>query len=332
MPGGLTLLISTNANIPTPSAGKCTVFFSSDLNQPAYKDDVGVVHALAGATGAQGSQGVGGPPGFALDGIDGDAPVALPGPQGNAGPTGAQGPMGPTMVPDDVQYLNEILSNPTPPSSAVAATEKFTKTWETDFPAAGTVIQTFAGATSAGSATQPGLVSNRAVIRYTSAGSATAGVRVHTNSGSASALTFGAALPKAKFVIVTGTDVTLCRYWIGIRPATATPAGDTENNNVVFRYSTNVPDAGWTGITIDGSGNLNTTGNILAIAGDTVYELIVEYLSTTQVKFTVNGVSATITHATQIPTTVAVTAHCTVTALTASGRVIDISMIKLEAF
>lgn len=76
MPGGLTLLASTNAAIPTPAAGKSTIFFSTDLGVPAYKDDAGVVHAIPG-------------------------------------PTGASGPVGPSPV-ENPFWTDEILSNPAP--------------------------------------------------------------------------------------------------------------------------------------------------------------------------------------------------------------------------
>lgn len=99
MPGGLTLLASPNSGIPTPAAGKVTIFFSLDLIAPAYKNDTGVVLPLTGAAGVQGIQGLQGP-----EGEMPDYPLALPGPQGNpgtTGATGAQGPPGITWMPDD---------------------------------------------------------------------------------------------------------------------------------------------------------------------------------------------------------------------------------------
>lgn len=102
MPGGLTLLAGTNASVPTPSTGKVTIFFSTDLNLPAYKDDAGIVHSLVGATGAAGQIGLIGPTGDI--GEEGDFVVAMPGPQGNpgnTGATGAQGPVGPMFIGND---------------------------------------------------------------------------------------------------------------------------------------------------------------------------------------------------------------------------------------
>jgi hypothetical protein len=91
MPGGLTLLASLNADIPTPASNKVTIYFSLDLIAPAYKDDTGTVFPLTGASGPQGATGVGLPGG---DGNDGDTVVGPPGPQGNPGPTGATGDQG----------------------------------------------------------------------------------------------------------------------------------------------------------------------------------------------------------------------------------------------
>jgi hypothetical protein len=85
MPGGLTLLASSNANIPTPASGKVTIFFSTDITAPAYKDDTGTVHTLVGSTGPTGASGPVGVPGFAADGDDGEFIPGLPGPQGNPG-------------------------------------------------------------------------------------------------------------------------------------------------------------------------------------------------------------------------------------------------------
>lgn len=107
MPGGLTLLASTNAGIPTPASGKVTIFYSTDLSLPAYKDDVGVVHSLLGATGAVGPTGIQGP-----EGEMPDFPLALPGPQGNPGVTGSAGPIGASIVTEDPWFEDLIPSLP----------------------------------------------------------------------------------------------------------------------------------------------------------------------------------------------------------------------------
>ena len=83
MPGGLTLLASANADIPTPAAGKVTIFFSLTDGVPSYKDDTGTVNPL-GTTGATGAQGPIGPAiPFLFDQIQGED--GIPGPQGPAG-------------------------------------------------------------------------------------------------------------------------------------------------------------------------------------------------------------------------------------------------------
>ena len=110
MPGGLTLLESLNANIPTPAAGKVTIYFSIDLGAPAYKDDAGVVHTLVGPAGTTGAAGAQGPAGLAQDGEDGDPflVVGPTGPPGNTGATGVAGPVGPMSVPDEF-WVDDIV-------------------------------------------------------------------------------------------------------------------------------------------------------------------------------------------------------------------------------
>lgn len=77
MPGGITLLESLPADIPTPAAGKDTIFVNLTTGEPSYKDDAGVTHTLVGAAGtpgtpgtpgANGTNGSQGPPGFGSDG------------------------------------------------------------------------------------------------------------------------------------------------------------------------------------------------------------------------------------------------------------------------
>ncbi len=121
MPGGLTLLESLNADIPTPPAGKVTIYFSIDITAPAYKDDAGVVHPLTGSAGPTGASGPAGPAGFADEPEAQDVVIALPGPQGNPGATGATGSVGPDGPPiifiQDETINDEIPSNPAPASS-----------------------------------------------------------------------------------------------------------------------------------------------------------------------------------------------------------------------
>lgn len=54
-----------------------------------------------GTPGARGIDGNSGPPGYGIDGEDGDFYLPMPGPQGNPGPTGVGGPIGPSVVPND---------------------------------------------------------------------------------------------------------------------------------------------------------------------------------------------------------------------------------------
>lgn len=87
MPGGVTFLASLNADIPTPAAGKATVFFSLDSGVPSYKNSAGTVLPL----GTNGLTGATGPTGPAL-GLLWEAneiePMMIAGPVGPAGASG----------------------------------------------------------------------------------------------------------------------------------------------------------------------------------------------------------------------------------------------------
>ena len=88
MPGGITLLQSTPADIPTPGANKDTIFIditASPNPAPAYKDSSGVTRPLVGATGAQGPTGPMIPLEEGPAGEDGF--IGPPGPAGTAAPT-----------------------------------------------------------------------------------------------------------------------------------------------------------------------------------------------------------------------------------------------------
>lgn len=90
MPGGLTLLASLNADIPTPASGKATIFFSLDSGVPSYKNDAGTVLPLGttGATGPTGATGAAGQPIYLMESANEvDAPM-IPGAQGATGASG----------------------------------------------------------------------------------------------------------------------------------------------------------------------------------------------------------------------------------------------------
>jgi hypothetical protein len=60
---GITLTEVADATIPTPAAGKVTVYMSVEEAGPAFKDDAAAVTPLQGATGATGATGPTGPAG-----------------------------------------------------------------------------------------------------------------------------------------------------------------------------------------------------------------------------------------------------------------------------
>jgi len=129
MPGGLTLLASLPADIPTPAAGKVTIFFNLTTGLPSYKDDTGVTHTLVGTAGVTGSAGPSGSPGYGFDGNDADL-LIFPGPKGDIGATGVTGAVGPIGPP--VMLLEDALQGedglPIPSQSSGSLSQLFTAT------------------------------------------------------------------------------------------------------------------------------------------------------------------------------------------------------------
>lgn len=133
MPGGLTLLASLSADIPTPPAGKVTIFFDLGTGFPSYKNSAGAVVSLIGPAGGQGPQGVMGD-----QGDEPDQMLALPGPQGNVGATGATGaagPLGPTILGEEYVFDEPMPPNYFPRGSAweLVATQALSGAAQYDF-------------------------------------------------------------------------------------------------------------------------------------------------------------------------------------------------------
>jgi hypothetical protein len=78
MPGGITLIEATPASIPTPAAGKDTIFIDSTAIPPvpSYKNSAGAVAPL-GTNGATGAAGPIGPVIMGLDGSDGEPGIII---------------------------------------------------------------------------------------------------------------------------------------------------------------------------------------------------------------------------------------------------------------
>lgn len=109
MPGGLTLLASANANIPTPAAGKVTIFFSLTDGVPSYKNDAGTVLPL-GTTGPTGSIGPMGPAiPFLFDPIQGED--GIPGPPGLAGSSGSSSSTSIIKAANETVTSSTVLQN-----------------------------------------------------------------------------------------------------------------------------------------------------------------------------------------------------------------------------
>lgn len=118
MPGGVTFLASLNADIPTPAAGKATVFFSLDSGVPSYKNSSGTVLPL-GTNGATGATGPMGPAIPLLESNNEIEPMMIPGPIGLSGITagswtpvigGSGGTSGQSYTAQDGKYIRIPLT------------------------------------------------------------------------------------------------------------------------------------------------------------------------------------------------------------------------------
>jgi hypothetical protein len=99
--------------------------------------------------------------------------------------------------------------------------------------------------------------------------------------------------------IRTGSVITNTRIWCAFAESFLSGLGDAPSNNAVigFRFSTNVPDAGWIGYSQPtGVGpSVSTTAAILALAINTDYDLQLEVNAAGNLAtFNVNGKTATL--------------------------------------
>jgi len=131
----------------------------------------------------------------------------------------------------------------------------------------------------------------------------------------------------------TYTDISAIRFLIHLHSGASAPASsDTPTTSIGFRYSTAASDPGWVGFHSNGSG-AETTGNLCSIATDTIYELELEAVSSTEVRYRVNGGAwASLTNSTYFPAaTTNLRYMVTVAPTGASARSILISSVYLEA-
>src|SRR5215203_1085445 len=318
---GITLLESLNAGVPTPAAGKSTIFFSIDLGTPAYKDDLGVVHSLTGATGTTGAAGAMGAPGYAFDGEEGESyPIVAVGPQGNTGATGATGAAGPQGPPGsggdgdsggsdtiDAPIIHTPYNNPIQ-SFAINPIGLYGRQMygvlpspiSIQFTSVGGMSFTTFGTTPVTGAQTDG---NWVAIRTSNVSGNVSGLSVNT----VAKMSLGSIF---KTRIRTGPDILAVRYWICFPETFGAGIGNTGVNNgiVGVRYSTSVPDGGWVGFTqtTGAGGTSGATGTICPIAANTDYDIEIQIaVGGLSVNFLINGFSATLAVGANLPPTTA---------------------------
>jgi hypothetical protein len=333
MPGGITLLYSLPADIPTPPAGKATIFINLATGEPSYKDSAGVTRTLVGAAGATGAQGPLGNPGFAFDGEEGDTFVALPGPQGNTGPTGttgSQGPAGPIIIDEGIPGEDAI------PGGGAAAAAVSSSGLFLPAPYAqrtGYAFGNLTNVTSSGSEPPTG-------TQATVLNDATAGVLVRASSAVSGTVcswrftnlwaAIGDHNPTWRCRLRIGT-ITSVRFWAGLGPNVGLNADAPAANNALFRFSTVAGDTGFGSFTTTSGAVATSNLNLNTVNAGQFYNLRITVRSAgTAYDFYIDDVLVA-THTTNLPaTSTAVLCHGTITPQVAALRTLDMFYHYME--
>lgn len=158
--------------------------------------------------------------------------------------------------------------------------------WAIVLPTAGSFIAEGYAAPTEGSATGSAFDSTSLWRQYTTAAAA------GSNAGHTGGNFWRVGhIPKLIVYLRTGATITQIRHWIGISSAGFTNVDTHAASCIAFRYSTNVPDSGWVGVTRDGTTQA-TTSALGTYAASTLYRLTIEMNTAgTSVTFTVDDVT-----------------------------------------
>lgn len=292
---------------PTPAAGP----------SPGYswfETDTGLLYAWNGAAWQKASTGgTSSPIGMMLDGQDGDD--GFQGPPGPTGPSGGGGGGGSGIpIPGGTAALGK----------RVTWAQKANGDNVSDILVVGQPATSITGGTGI-------LDSSGFWSRTTSSSGGQA------SSSSNKYFTRVDLLPKLVVRLRTQSVLTTVRILVGLNNTadvgvgsavnTDTPSTTTERG-LYFRYSTVAGDGGWVAQTVDSVGR-TLSGTILAIAASTIYVLTLTVISTTQVRFDVNGTFVDVT--TNIPITDSLGWQLSVAATAAVTRSLDLESIYLES-
>ena len=126
--------------------------------------------------------------------------------------------------------------------------------------------------------------------------------------------------PKMVVYIRTGATITSIRHWFGFATTGFTNVDTHAASCVAFRFSTNVPDTGFVGVTRDGT-TQTITSALGTYAASTLYRLTIEFNTAgTSVTFTVDDV----TNSTSASATLAVTLPAAATTLVYASQLFTI--------
>lgn len=152
--------------------------------------------------------------------------------------------------------------------------------------------------TTTGTASVVDVASVGQFIQYESAASTNADAGWSSAPINVTQLNF---IPLSEHIIRTGSDITNVRYFIGL--ASTDPMGASVGNGhyALFRYDTGADGtAFWRCATDNNTGTPTVTTTTTAIAADTSYRLRVATITTTDIRFFING-ALVATHTTTTP-------------------------------
>lgn len=196
--------------------------------------------------------------------------------------------------------------------------------WDTIDGATGTIIGTAAANTTA----------DRSMLKLTTGAVAgnMAGVVYQSGSGVGGNVMIGNGF-RFYVRLRTDTDISTLRFWVVLgSSASAVANSDGPNSAVGIRYSTVAADAGWMGVCSNATGIKTTTSELATIAVSTTYELEIEEVSTSEIRFRVNaGAWQSITDTAYFSSSAQLRYAVYVETRAAATRTVHISTIHLEA-
>lgn len=120
--------------------------------------------------------------------------------------------------------------------------------------------------------------------------------------------------------VQTGANVTTLRIWVGVFSGSPVASSDPAVHGAGFRFDTSAGSVNWWAWSNDGSGGGTLTNTGVTPSSHTAYTLEIEIVSTTELRFYIDGVLVA-THTTNLPSaTTSLIPHCKVRTLSNAVR------------